>query len=116
MGLKPKKCFVCGRIFVPNNGKQICCCESCSAEYKKENDRLYWDVINGGFFNKEVDDYIGSDVYISTETLNSAPSLVDKIQVKKLLTDFGVKCEVPDFETVRELNSWRQSKLGIIGH
>lgn len=116
MGFKPKKCFVCGRIFVPKNGKQICCNEECAKEYA---DIIRYTYYRDDMFNhQEIDDYLTDEVFISEAKLKLKPSLTDKIKVKKILSDFEIQCDIPDFDTLNDLNNWKrnQLKLAIIGH
>lgn len=116
MGLKPKKCFVCGRIFVPKVNNQICCNKECRSNYRNEFDKMCWPDTDGDMVNIEVDDFLGSDIFISNAKLRSKPYLSDKIRVRKLLSDFGINSEIPDFATFQELDDWRREQLAIIGH
>lgn len=116
MGLKPKRCFVCGRVFVPTVNNQICCRDECTAEYKYEYKRLYWDDMLQEMVDPEIDDYIGDNVFITKEQLLSSPNLSDRIKVRRVLSDFGIKCEMPSFKTFKEMNDWKNEKLAIIGH
>ena len=116
MGLKPKRCFVCGRVFVPTNGKQICCSEECTGEYADITRYTYYrgDMLG----HQEVDDYLNDKIFISEEELKAKPSLSDKIKTKKILSDFQIECDIPDFNTLNDLNIWKhnQLKMAIIGH
>lgn len=116
MGLKPKKCFVCGRIFVPKVNNQICCSKECRLQYREGINKLCWRSPDGNLVNAEIDDFLGDDIFIADTKLRGKPQLSDKIRVKKLLSDFGINSEIPDFATFQELDSWRKDKLGIIGH
>lgn len=111
MGFKPKKCFVCGRIFVPKSNSQQYCSKECSNAYRYERKRMYWDDVLQETVNVEVDDYVGDNVFISNDTLRSTPQLSDKIMTKKILSDFGIKCKIPDCSTVKELNDWKKKKI-----
>lgn len=116
MGLKPKKCFVCGRIFVPNSNRQICCSKECSLQYRESRNKLYWRNPDGNMINAEVDDFLGDDIFITDSKWKNKPGLSDKICVQKILSDFGISSEIPDFATFKELDSWRKKQLEIIGH
>lgn len=113
MGLKPKRCFVCGRVFVPTNGKQICCSEECTGEYRNERDRLCWFDTNGELINIEIDDFLGDDIFISNQKLKSEPQLFDKVKTKKILSDFGINCDIPDFSTLQDLQNWKRKQLEL---
>ena len=50
-------------------------------------------------------------MFISNDTLRSAPQLSDKIMTKKILSDFRIKCKIPNCNTIKELNDWKKKKV-----
>ena len=115
MGFKPKKCFVCGRIFVPTSNAQTYCSSACSLQYERTK-RDMFQRVGEDVKNCEIDDYLCGDVFMSEISLRDKPSLRDRIGVQKLLNDFEIKCEVPQFESRKQMNKWKWEKLRTLDH
>ena len=87
------KCIICGKEFIPLRKNQMICGEECSRDYDEY-------VINSTLDNP-----------YETENMRKSKPTPEYIkEVKYLLFDFGINIEIPEFDSVGELNNWK-SKL-----
>ena len=132
MGYKEKECVTCGKLFVPNSGKQIRCSE-CARIVKNERNKERLKVkkksakckMCGKEFiasraNQEFcsstcyNTYISSsnnmiDHYYSRENMRKLYPNNELIkEIKVLLCDFNINMDIPQFTTVAELENWKK--------
>lgn len=88
-----RKCIACGKEFKPLRSTKNFCGEECIREYDEY-------IINSTLDNP-----------YETENMRKSKPTPEYIkEIKYLLLDFGINIEIPEFDSVRELNNWK-SKL-----
>ena len=91
---KTAKCVICGKNFFRRDKQKITCSPTCRKEYRNYSE------------NSVID-----NVYMSEEERLNPPSEEYIKEIKILLLDFGINEEMPDFDSVKKLNEWKNKLI-----
>jgi len=56
-------------------------------------------------------DFSAEELISEKELMSNKPSKSDIIHVKRILKDFGIMCEIPEFDNILKLQRWMRDKI-----
>lgn len=123
---REKTCVDCGRKFMPTSGRQMRCpfcigekkstgigiCKCCGKKFKKiKNNHEFCGKDCRLQFNSFCQNSYTENVFISENERLASPTTEYIKKIDFLLKDFGICVEIPDFQTVKDLEEWKSKMI-----